>query len=43
LILAARLKPGLLQDYVAVEQQVRSDFKHGLSMKDIAAAAASPQ
>lgn len=43
LVLAARLNPGLLQDYVAVEQQVRSDFKHGLSMKDIAAAAASPQ
>ncbi len=43
LTLAARLNPGLLQDYVAVEQQVRSDFKHGLSMKDIAAAAASRQ
>ncbi|GAA2035383.1 hypothetical protein GCM10009839_40100 [Catenulispora yoronensis] len=39
LVLAARMNPGLLQDYLAVEQQVRSDFKHGLSMKDIAAAA----
>ena len=41
-VLAARLNPVLLQDYIAVEQQVRSDFKHSLSMKDIAAAAASP-
>lgn len=45
LVIAARLNPDLLQEYLAVEEQVRSDFKHGLSMKTIAteaAAAASP-
>lgn len=40
LVIAARLNPELLQEYLAVEQRVRSDFKHGLSMKDIAAEAA---
>lgn len=39
LVLAARHNPGLAQQYLAVEQRVGSDFKQGLSMRQIVAKA----
>lgn len=42
LVIAARLNPGLAQEYLAVEQKLGHTFKADLSMAEIVAAAAEP-
>ncbi|MGI5337752.1 phosphoadenosine phosphosulfate reductase family protein [Streptomyces sp. CA-181903] len=40
-VLAARLRPKKAAEYIAVENQVGTDFKHGLSMRNIVERAAA--
>ncbi|RLU79987.1 phosphoadenosine phosphosulfate reductase [Streptomyces griseocarneus] len=40
-VLAARLRPAKAAEYVAVEKEVRADFKYGLSMREIVERAAA--